>query len=425
MLKVITYQKNPNFKHKLKSNTMKRILFVMFIFLLHLMLDSCCRYCLDKTETLELVVNDALEFSRSQSSLMAASLQDRPGVLPKTADRFGNLETCDPAWWASGFFPGQLWYMYEYSGDTALRDLAREFTSRVAGLDLSRSDHDVGFQFCCSFGNGYRLLGDTAYLRIIQEAARVLSARFDPQIGCIRSWNPAPWNRQWQYPVIIDNMMNLELLLWSAGQFNEPRYREIAIQHADTTLKNHYRPDHSCYHVVSYDTVTGLPELKHTSQGYNHESTWARGQAWGLYGYVMMYRYTREPQYLAQAKAIADFLIHHPHLPKDKIPYWDFNAPNIPDTYRDASAGAIICSALIELSRYTEKKEAAKYLTVAETQLRTLHTAYENAPGNNGNFILKHSVGHMPNNTEVDAPLSYTDYYYVEALMRMKELKGF
>ena len=157
-------------------------------------------------------------------------------------------------------------------------------------------------------------------------------------------------------------------------------------------MKNHYRPDYSCFHVVSYDTVTGLPQHKHTSQGYSHESAWARGQAWGLYGFTMMYRFTRDTSYLSMAEHIARFILHHPRLPEDKIPYWDFDAPNIPDCNRDASAGAIICSALIELSQYTEPSFAKECLSVAETQIRTLSSPlYRNAPGNNGNFILKHA----------------------------------
>jgi len=221
-------------------------------------------------------------------------------------------------------------------------------------------------------------------------------------------------------------MMNLELLLTAAKYFNEEKYSDIAVTHANTTIKNHYRPDYSSYHVVSYDTVTSEVEYKHTSQGYSHNSAWARGQSWGLYGFTMMYRFTKDTTYLSQAKHIADFLIHHPHLPDDKIPYWDYDAPEIPNTNRDASAAAIMCSALIELSKYVEPDSAKEYLSVAETQIRSLCSSnYRNELGTNGNFILNHCVGHMPNGTEVDVPLNYADYYFVEALMMYKELMGF
>jgi len=374
-------------------------------------------------ESILKVVDNALDFSVQQALAMAVSLQDQPGLLPKNTDRSGNLQTCRSDWWTSGFFPGMLWYLYEYSGNEAMMKQAQEYTLRVKDQQYTRDNHDVGFIINCSFGNGYRITKDTSYREILYTASKSLSTRFRPVTGCIRSWDSADWNRQWQYPVIIDNMMNLELLMKAADEFNEIRFREIAVSHANTTMKNHYRPDYSSYHVVSYDTVTGLPQYKHTSQGYSHESAWARGQAWGLYGFTMMYRTTWDTSYLSMAEHIARFILHHPRLPEDKIPYWDFDAPDIPDCNRDASAGAIICSALIELSEYTEPSFAKECLSAAEIQIRTLSSPlYHNAPGNKNNFILKHAVGHMPNNSEVDVSLIYADYYYVEALMRYRKL---
>jgi unsaturated chondroitin disaccharide hydrolase len=378
-----------------------------------------------KKEPIKKVVNEALDFSVQQGLLMAHSLKDRQGELPRTSDRFGNLQTCKSDWWVSGFFPGMLWYLYEYSDNEELKKWANEYTLRVIDQQYTTNNHDVGFIIFCSFGNGFRITHDGSYLNVIRTAAGSLITRFRPSTACIRSWDYADWNKQWQYPVIIDNMMNLEILLWTAGKFDVPEFYDIAVSHANATIKNHYRPDYSCYHVVSYDTLTGLPELKQTAQGYNNESAWARGQAWGLYGFTMMYRYTRDTAYLNHARNIAGFIINHPRLPDDKIPYWDFDAPNIPDCYRDASAGTIICSALIELSQYVEPELARKYLQIAETQIRTLSSLqYRNALGNNGNFILKHSVGHMPNDNEVDVPLTYADYYFVEALIRFKKLKS-
>lgn len=372
------------------------------------------------------IVDEALTYSVQQSMLMAFSLHNQPDLLPRNADRFGKLQTCHSDWWTSGFFPGTLWYLYEYSNDEEIRRRARSYTSRVINQQFTTDNHDVGFIINCSVGNGFRLTRDSSYKRILFNAANSLATRFRSSTGCIRSWDHADWNKQWQYPVIIDNMMNLELLMVAAELFNDPRFSTIAISHANISMKQHYRPDYSCFHVVSYDTVTGLPELKQTSQGYSDSSAWARGQAWGLYGFTMMYRFTKDTTYLAHAKHIADFIIHHPRFPEDKIPYWDFDAPNIPDCNRDASAGAILCAALIELSQYVGLVPGKEYLVVAETQLRTLSSPkYRNALGNNGNFILKHSVGHMPNNTEVDVPLVYADYYFVEALMRYNELIGF
>jgi rhamnogalacturonyl hydrolase YesR len=368
------------------------------------------------------VIEDALDFSVKQSLLMANSLKDKKELLPKTTDLFGNMVTCKADWWTSGFFPGTLWFLYEYSGSPELRVLAEEFSLRVEKEKTKTDTHDLGFVFNCSFGNGYRITKNNSYLDIILTASNSLATRYNEKLGVIRSWDTHSWNKQWQYAVIIDNMMNLEMLLWASEKFNAPKFRQIAVSHADKTLFNHFRKDYSTFHVVSYDTITGIPHAKNTAQGYSDSSAWARGQSWGLYGYVVMYRFTKEERYLKQANAIAEFLINHPKMPEDKIPYWDYNAPNIPDTYRDASAGAIMCSALIELSKYVEPEKAKLYLSIAEQQLRSLNTYYRNAAGNNGNFILKHSVGSLPGKSEVDVPLTYADYYFVEALMRMREL---
>jgi unsaturated chondroitin disaccharide hydrolase len=371
---------------------------------------------------LEMLVNNALEVARVQSLAMALSLKDQPGRLPKTLTQDGKLETCTPDWWTSGFFPGVLWYIYENTGDEGVKSWAREYTLRVEAQKYVTTHHDVGFMIFCSFGNGYRLTKDPTYRQVVQIAAQSLSTRFNPVVGALRSWDRAPWNSQWQYPVIIDNMMNLEILMWTASEFGIRDFARIATTHANTTMQHHFRKDFSTYHVVSYDTLTGKPELKQTAQGYSHESMWARGQGWGLYGFTMMYRETGDTSYLHQARGMADLIVHHTNLPGDKIPYWDFNAPDIPDELRDASAAAVICSALLELSRYVDTSRSALYRAVAETQLRHLCLPpYLAEKGSNGNFILKHGVGHKPNGTEVDVPLAYADYYFVEALMRYKK----
>ncbi len=369
-------------------------------------------------------VDATLDFCVQQSVSMAESLKDSVTLLPKTINRNGELETCNSAWWVSGFFPGQLWYMYEYSKDDKLKQWAETYSQRVADQQFTTDNHDVGFMIFCSFGNGYRITKNEDYLPVLRNAANSLSTRFNDTIGCIRSWDKADWNCQWQYPVIIDNMMNLELLMWSSKQFSQPWLADIAKSHATTTLKNHFRPDGSSFHVVSYDTITGIVEKKQTSQGYSDSSAWARGQAWALYGYTMMFRETGDQAYLENAKRVANFILNHPNLPDDKIPYWDFNAPDIPSAKRDASAGAIMCSAFIELSQISKGKDSKRYLETAEMQLRSLCSdAYLAKPGENCNFILKHSVGHFPNKSEVDVPLTYADYYFVEALMRYRHLK--
>jgi hypothetical protein len=323
-------------------------------------------------------------------------------------------------WWTTGFFPGSLWYLYEYSGDPLIMEAARARTKALSKEQFNDSDHDLGFKMYCSYGNGLRITNDTSYVPVLINSAKSLVKRFDPKVGCIRSWGDYK-NTTDPYLVIVDNMMNLELLFWATKQSGDSSYFKIALAHADTTLANHFRPDGSSYHVVEYDPVSGNVIRKRTHQGYADESAWARGQAWGLYGYVMAYRETGFQRYLDQAKKIADFLLNHPNLPGDMIPYWDFNALEIPNTYRDASAGAIMASALLELSTFTKEEVSKNYFTAGEKILLNLsRDRYRSRPGENQNFLLKHSVGHLKAESEVDVPLSYADYYYIEGLLRYR-----
>jgi len=356
-----------------------------------------------------------------------------PGRLPKTwyanAQR---LETSDAGWWTSGFYSGTLFYLYEFSHDTALLDEAQNRLKLLEPEQFNKSTHDLGFMMYCSFGNGLRLLDSPRYKDILLNSARSLSTRFNPIVGCIKSWDSKPWH----FPVIIDNMMNLELLLWATHVTGDTSFAHIAVTHANTTMRNHFRPDYSSYHVVDYDSAIGAIIAKKTAQGYADSSAWARGQSWGLYGYTMVYRFTHDPRYLEQARRIAHFILTNPNLPADKIPYWDYNAPGIPPAnagggaraamggpLRDASAAAIMASALIELSKYVAPKEGRGYLDVAEEIIVNLSSnTYKAVVGSNGGFILKHSVGNLPGHSEIDVPLTYADYYYIEAMLRYKEL---
>ena len=318
--------------------------------------------------------------------------------------------------WTSGFFPGELWMLYGYTGNKEWRQAAELYTGLMEKEKTNATTHDMGFKIYCSFGNGYRLTHDKAYREVIIQSARTLSTRFNPLIGCIRSWDHH--RNLWGFPVIIDNMMNLELLFEATRLTGDSSFYRIAVSHANTTMKNHYRPDYSSYHVVDYDTLTGKVVKRQTWQGANDSSAWARGQAWGLYAYTMCYRYTKDPAYLGQAEHIAAFILHHPRLPADKIPYWDFDAPGIPNEPRDASAAAIIASGLYELSGYS--RNAGEYRAAADTILKNLTQHYRSPFGTNKGFILLHSTGGKPTNTEVDVPMNYADYYYLEALLRSR-----
>jgi unsaturated chondroitin disaccharide hydrolase len=369
---------------------------------------------------MKLLIAEQFQFAAQQYKILSKNVA--PNVMPKTYyPATKKIETSDTQWWCSGFFPGSLLYIYEYTGD---KEILSEAKNRLAILEKEKhftDNHDLGFMMFCSFGNAYRLLKDPSYKTTIDTAAASLSTRYRPNAKVIQSWNAS---KKWTGPVIIDNMMNLELLNWVSANGGDQKYKQIAISHADQTLKNHFRPDYSSYHVIDYDMTNGNVIKKVTAQGAADASAWSRGQAWGFYGYLIMYRFTKDPRYLEQAKQIANFILNHPNLPKDKVPYWDFNAPTIPDptTTRDASSAAIIASALLELGQYSSKKDQAGYVAVAEQMLTSLSApTYRAKLGENGGFLLMHSTGSLPGKSEVDVPLTYADYYFLEALLRYKK----
>jgi hypothetical protein len=324
------------------------------------------------------------------------------------------------SWWCTGFYPGALVYIYEQTKDTVIWNEAMRALEYIEPNKHYTGNHDLGFMMYNSYGNAYRLAPGQIDKDVIFTAAESLSKRYISTAKVTQSWGD--YVKRKDVPVIIDNMLNLELLLWVAQEGGNPTYREMAINHANTTLNNHFRPDYSSYHVVSYDRETGKVLQKRTAQGYADSSAWSRGQGWALYGYTMMYRFTRDQRYLTQAKGIANFILNHPNLPKDKIPYWDFDAPDIPNAVRDASAGALIASALLELGQYVGKKEQKNYVKNAAVMLESLSgPVYRPELGTTGGFLLLHSTGALPLKSEIDVPIIYADYYYLEALKRYKD----
>ncbi len=364
------------------------------------------------------LINQNFEFAVKQYKVL---MQQVPATLmPRSYNaEKKELVTSNTKWWCSGFYPGTLWMLYGATKDEVIKE---EALKRLAILEPEKTytgKHDLGFMMYCSFGTAYALTNNPEYKNVIFTAANSLATRYRPSIQAIQSWDSS---KNFKCPVIIDNMMNLELLEWVAKNGGDKKLHEIAVNHSNTTLKNHFRPDNSSYHVIDYDLQSGGVSRKVTHQGYADESAWARGQAWGFYGYVVMYRFTKEKKYLDQANKIAQFLLNHPNLPADKIPYWDFNAPGIPNELRDASAAAVMASGLLELAQYTNGKNKNEYIGTAEKMLRSLASPSYRAPlGSNGGFILMHSVGHKPGASEVDVPLTYADYYFIEALTRYKK----
>jgi unsaturated chondroitin disaccharide hydrolase len=389
---------------------MKRIITILLAFF-----SGFLAWTQPSKKEMEKLIDDDLKLAVKQYKHMQKLLP--PDKLPRSYDSVKNqLVTSGSEWWCSGFYPGTLWYLYEYSKDESLKTEAMRSTDLLEKEKNNTGTHDLGFMLYCSYGNGYRITKNEAYKNLMITGARSLSTRFKPHIGAIQSWGS---NSRWQFPVIVDNMMNLEFLCEMTKLSGDSSFYNIAVTHANTTIKNHYRKDYSSYHVIDYDTITGKKIKGNTAQGAFDESAWARGQSWGLYGFVMMYRETRKSEYLSMAQNIANFLLHHKNLPTDKIPYWDYNASDIPNTYHDASAAAIMCSALLELVKYSDKNLQKEYLDVATTIIKTLST-YKATANTNGGFLLKHSVGHLPAKSEVDVPLTYADYYFIEALIRYK-----
>lgn len=366
----------------------------------------------------------AIEVAEHQLQLSAenfADMQDTARLFPRSyPDKEGRIRGVGVHDWTSGFFPGSLWIGYQLTGKESLKAQAEHYTARLEQIPFYRGTHDLGFMVFCSYGMQQQILGDECSAEAIVEASKSLISRCREEIGLIRSWDFGRWN----YPVIIDNMMNLEMLFWASNHTGEKIYRDVAVRHADLTLQNHFREDNSSYHVISYND-DGTVESKGTFQGFSDDSAWARGQMWGLYGYTMCYRFTQDPRYLEQAQKIAALVMNHPNTPEDRIPYWDYNAPNIPDAPRDTSAAAVMASALLELSTMVEGELSSAYFDYAERLLMSLSSEnYLAQKGENGGFILMHATGHLPANSEIDVPLNYGDYYFLEAIRRYLNLRG-
>jgi unsaturated chondroitin disaccharide hydrolase len=367
----------------------------------------------------------ALDYCIAQTRKTMQSIPADSSRMPRSIDK-GKREWRLTSYrdWTAGFWPGILWYAYEYTNDDTFKKRAQRYSRALFPLvNAAAVDHDLGFQTFTSIGNGYRLTHDTAYKTILLRAADTLSKLFNPKVGTILSWPRAVPGVDWplRHNTIMDNMLNLELLFWASKNGGSKNLYNMAVSHAATTMKNHFRPDYTSYHVVVYDTATGKKIKGITHQGYSDSSMWARGQSWAIYGFTMVYRETKEQRFLDFAQHVTDVYLQK--LPADLVPYWDFNAPDIPNAPRDASAAAVTASALLELSTFV--KDAAKatmYRQKAEQMLQSLSTPAYQSRNVNDAFLL-HSTGHKPNGSEIDASIIYADYYYLEALLRLQKLK--
>lgn len=368
-----------------------------------------------RSQPLDSLVRRAITFSGEQLAKTATMYGD--SLFPRSTMENGDWKTVKPNDWTSGFFPGLLWYAYELTGNASFMERARLWTARLEEQKLNTRTHDVGFIMFCSYGNGIRLAPEGGDKEALLMAAQSLSTRYSEKVGAIRSWD----SRKWPFPVIVDNMMNLELLFWASKNGGGKALHDVAVTHASTTLRDHFRKDASTYHVVSYDSTNGSIVDKETHQGYAHESVWARGQAWAIYGFTMAYRESGDRKFLKIAERAALWFLRH--LPADKVPYWDFNAPNIPHEPRDASAAAIVASALFELGTLTENKSFKReFLNGAKEILAVLCKPPYLAVGTRSMGILNHATGNWPSQTEIDVSLIYGDYYFLEAIKRYQAL---
>lgn len=362
---------------------------------------NCIQYCaIQAKKTLENLPEDSL-----------------PRSIQKGADNWNLVSYKD---WTSGFWPGTLWYLYEATNDPYFKEEAEKYTKLLKPLAYSPAEnHDLGFMVYCSYGNACRLENKEEYKEVILAAADTLATLFNPKVGTILSWPGLTQKMNWPHNTIVDNMMNLEILFWASKNGGSKHLYDIAVEHAKKTMENQFRDDFSVYHVVIYDTITGKRIKRITHQGYADESMWARGQAWAIYGFTMCYRETGNAEFLDFVQKVAD--IYLKRLPEDYVPFWDFDAPNIPNEPKDASAAAITASALFELSTYVPAPEKAKtYYTAATRMINSLCDNYLSHDENSA--FLKHSTGHKPNNSEIDVSINYADYYFIEALLRYKKL---
>ncbi len=362
------------------------------------------------------VLNRVIQFSQSQLKKTVASFNDSI-LYPRSTDSTGNWVVAKPPDWTIGFFPGCLWYASGLTNDTLLRNDAIRWTEGLTAQQFLTKTHDIGFIMFNSFGKGFQFQSKEEYKPILIQSAQSLMSRYNPTVGCIKSWD----GRKWPYPVIIDNMMNLELLLWASKNGGTKEMYDAAVSHATKTMNNHFREDGSTYHVLDYDTLTGNVIAKVTHQGYADESVWARGQAWAIYGFTMLYRETKDEQFLTTAEKAANWFIEN--LPSDFVPYWDFRSPKTPNDLRDASAAAIAASALFELSMFEKNStNSLKYYNSAVQILTSLCSSPYIADGTPSQGLLNHSVGNYPKNSEMDVSIIYADYYFLEAIQRYSNL---
>lgn len=375
-------------------------------------------------------VDDDLSYCHRQVLRALAELRNggdydftmEPRNILSTDHQIGwNVRKATAEEWCSGFWPGVLWMDYIASGDTVLLRPARGYTESLRGIAYRPVfDHDIGFLMMCSYGKGYEVTRNDDYCQVLLASADSLATLFNPVVGTLLSWPREVKPRHWPHNTIMDNMINLDLMFWAAKHGGNPLLYDLAVTHAMTTMRHHFRSDGSCYHVAVYDTISGDFIKGVTHQGYADYSMWSRGQSWAIYGYTMVYRYTHKQVFLDFAQKVTDiYLKRLSETSDDMIPVWDMDAPD--RNVKDASAACVVVDALLELQGYVKGEKQQRYREAAVKMLKQLAGKRYRSGKRNVSFLL-HSTGHHPAGSEIDASIIYADYYYLEALLRAKAL---
>lgn len=335
---------------------------------------------------------------------------------PHVAREDGVYDDLRHSWWTSGFWPGLLWLMYDVSGKEAFKNAAWDWDAKLERCFSEHPislHHDVGFQFLPTAVIKYELTGDKEGLRIGLKAANYLAGRFNVEGGFIRAWEgdkAIGW-------AIVDCMMNIPLLFWASRTTGDPRYKQIAMRHADTFLKYAIRDDGSVAHILSFDPETGEFIEQLGGQGLSATSSWSRGNAWALHGLAVAYRCTGELRYLNAAKRVSHYFIAS--LPDDHVPHWDFRAHPIEAEERDTSAGSIAASGLLELAALVPEDERRIYAGAAERMLLSLAERYATWDRPEHGAILVEGTGNKPAGSNINVSLIYGDYYFAEAFAKL------
>ena len=355
--------------------------------------------------------SEALAYSLEMTRQNLAMVKGFPELAQN-----GKWLCVDDGFWTGGHWTGLLWLAYAHTRDRIFERAAREWTARLAPRQNDSTTHDLGFLFELSHLLGLKLTGDVSFHAPLLQAARTLARRFNSKGNFFQAWGPLDGTPRERGRAIIDTLMNLDLLFWASRETGECQFANIATAEARTALRHHVRADWSTAHVTEFDPDTGEFIKQDTAQGLSATSCWSRGQAWAVYGFAECYRETGDAAFLDAARNLAEYCLRR--LPIDRVPYWDYDSPLIPNDVRDSSAAAILGSGMLLLAKLeSNSRQAARWRAQALAMLESLWENYSSRSTNEP-CILLHGTRSKPEGS-MDHGLIYGDYYFVEALTRL------